>query len=136
MGNSQPGLIAHTITDDANVSDGTVIPITLSVCHICRSSFKVVIKEKIRPIGRMKASKMGAGDGVHEFFTDFYDRLMLLPNTADFDSILRPGNSDKYQVSRRGAILMRIVRFVLNIQSENEQVSSLFNVFDDSYGSC
>jgi hypothetical protein len=116
-----------TDSDDDRLSDTdsifSLIPISSNVCKSCRDSFKIVIKDKQpQSANRLRQLKSAAAsDGVREFYTSFYDRLMALPS-KQFESIIRPGGSDKNQATRRGAILMRMVRFVLSIQEETDEV--------------
>ena len=104
-------------------------PVTRTICSICNTSFMKITRRDNKKSKRNLHHKMSTNvdpASIHNFYNAFYARLERTDTShLNFESILNPLNSRnvrKSQADVRGAILLRIIRFVLNVQSESEEV--------------
>jgi hemoglobin-like flavoprotein len=70
--------------------------------------------------------------GLTAFYTDFYDRLDVVDSGGRFEAILsRHSSGDK--VASKGAILLRIIKFVLRIEEDNKQTQMILYMLGKSH---
>ena len=117
-----------------SIQDEISIPLTVQVAHFTPSSFPLVpiINSKTTNFCSTSWSKIVANDAVDEygasvsgmtaFYSEFYDRLDALDSTGKFEAVLSRHSSAENKVEAKGAILIRIINFVLNIEADTRDV--------------
>lgn len=90
--------------------------ISPSVAETCRESWKIIMDSTSVEDGVTTT-------GVTLFYHEFYNRLALEDNTGEFEAIItrNMGGHMNNQMVAKGAILMRIIKFVLLIDSDSPQ---------------
>ena len=100
-----------------------VHPVTRTICQVCNTSFTKITRGGRRSKRNSMHSEIDFGS-IHNFYNEFYSRLERTDTShLNFKSILHPTTTTKSQADVRGAILLRIIRFVLNVQSESNEVN-------------
>lgn len=59
--------------------------------------------------------------GLTVFYKEFYERLDLMDSSGRFDAVLSKHSSADNAMAAKGAILLRIIRYVLNITTDNDK---------------
>jgi hemoglobin-like flavoprotein len=59
--------------------------------------------------------------GITVFYREFYDRLDLMDSSGRFDAVLSKHSSSENAMAAKGAILLRIIKYVANISGDNDR---------------
>ena len=107
-------------------------PVEVQVAHYTPSSFPLVPKVTNESMALCKETwdfitqPVEAPDGqvvsgVTLFYTEFYDTLEVFDRTGKFETILRQHSGGSDTLAARGAILIRIIRYALALDPEDEK---------------
>lgn len=88
--------------------------VTKSTIAVCRESWQYVLK----PIQKEDGTVMS---GLTAFYTEFYDNLDMIDTNEKFESILRQHAGGLETRVAKGAILIRIMTYALNLEPESEK---------------
>jgi hemoglobin-like flavoprotein len=121
------------------------LPMEVYVAHFTPSTFPLV------PVVTKRSSQLCADSyaamvdqdhiddqgvrisGITMFYSEFYDRLEQLDSNGKFESILSRHSSGTNTVAAKGAILIRIIRFVLAIDGDSEQIQMQLHMLGKSH---
>lgn len=114
------------------------IPLEIQVAHFTPSSFPMVpiITPRSARIcaetwklicAAVKQEDGSTQSGITIFYNDFYERLAMFDSSGRFDAVLSRNTSGQNKIAAKGAIIVRIVQFLLQIEEDSEKVQlSLF----------
>eukprot|EP00596_Hydrurales_sp_CCMP1899_P002328 CAMPEP_0119039834 /NCGR_PEP_ID=MMETSP1177-20130426/9528_1 /TAXON_ID=2985 /ORGANISM="Ochromonas sp, Strain CCMP1899" /LENGTH=281 /DNA_ID=CAMNT_0007004209 /DNA_START=257 /DNA_END=1102 /DNA_ORIENTATION=- len=121
------------------------IPLQIQVAHFTPSSFPMI------PIVNAQSSKMCAdswstivqqtvntGDGqsisgMTAFYNEFYERLRMFDSSGKFDAVLSRHSGGQNQIAAKGAIILRIVKFVVRIDVDSQQNDMMLYMLGKSH---
>jgi hypothetical protein len=83
--------------------------VTKRSSQLCTDSYAAMVEQEHIDDQGIKVS------GITMFYSEFYDRLEQLDSNGKFESVLSRHSSGTNTVAAKGAILIRIIRFVLAI---------------------
>lgn len=103
------------------------VPLQVMVAHYTPSNFPIVpmVDAHIASLCARSWEKIIADvsgeamSGMTTFYTEFYDRLEVYDSNGMFDALLTKHSSGTNKIAAKGAILLRIVKFVLAIREDN-----------------
>ena len=110
------------------------IPIDIQVAHFTPSSFPLIpiitekSQQKIYDSWKYITENGSADDagsvisGMTVFYTEFYSRLDVIDSNHAFDAILSKFASGSNAIAAKGAILFRIISFLLNLDFRGENI--------------
>jgi hemoglobin-like flavoprotein len=123
----------------------TSIPIEVAVAHFTPSNFPLmpVINKKTSGIcgeswkiimsNETKDEFGGSISGIASFYNDFYERLELFDSSGRFEAVLTRHSSDSNKIAAKGAILIRIIQYVLKIEKDNDETQLLLYMLGKSH---
>lgn len=120
------------------------IPIEIQVAHFTPSSFPMV------PIITHRSARIcaetwklicssgreedgSAQSGITIFYNDFYERLAMFDSSGRFDAVLSRNTSGQNKIAAKGAIIVRIVQFLLQIEEDSEKVQLMLFMLGKSH---
>eukprot|EP00607_Mallomonas_marina_P008568 CAMPEP_0182418242 /NCGR_PEP_ID=MMETSP1167-20130531/2733_1 /TAXON_ID=2988 /ORGANISM="Mallomonas Sp, Strain CCMP3275" /LENGTH=270 /DNA_ID=CAMNT_0024592373 /DNA_START=255 /DNA_END=1067 /DNA_ORIENTATION=+ len=71
--------------------------------------------------------------GMTRFYNEFYERLEVFDSSGKFEAVLSRHSSGSDKIAAKGAILIRIVKFVLKIEEDNKQTQLLLYMLGKSH---
>ena len=87
--------------------------ISAQTTKLCVDSWaKIIAKKSVDPDGEEVS-------GLIMFYSDFYSRLTLFDSQGQFEAVLAAHAGGQNLMSAKGAILIRIIKFVLAIESDS-----------------
>lgn len=90
--------------------------ISTTTSKICQDSWNLIVeKESIDEFGNKTS-------GITGFYREFYDRLEVLDSGGRFEAVLGRHTSGDNKIAAKGAILIRIIQFVLQIEKDSKEV--------------
>jgi len=99
-----------------------------SKCNrLCNASWESIVRSPYTDSNGYTTS------GMTMFYTEFYSRLAIFDSSGKFEAVLSSGSSEANNISSKGAILTRIIKFVLRIEEENEQTQLLLYMLGRSH---
>ena len=95
---------------------------------LCRDSWVVIMKSDV-------ADQYGGPSisGMTAFYNEFYERLEVFDSSGKFDAVLSRHSSGMNKIAAKGAILIRIVDFVLKLREDNKQNAVLLYMLGKSH---
>lgn len=121
------------------------IPLEIMVAHFTPSSFPLVPTISKRTVLLLEKSweKINARDATDEFgtvtpgmivfYSEFYERLEIFDNSGSFDAILGKGATSENKIVAKGAILIRIVQYILQIEGDSKRVQTSLYMLGKSH---
>ena len=87
--------------------------ITKKTSTICKSSWDLILSKTL-------VDESGSSiSGMSLFYNEFYQRLDLFDSSGTFDKILSQNNSGQNKIAAKGAIIIRIIKFILMIEQDS-----------------
>jgi hemoglobin-like flavoprotein len=83
--------------------------------HLCAASWAIIEGQSI------KINDYDMISGMAAYYSEFYDRLEQFDSTGKFDAVLSRNSKAEDQISAKGAIILRIVKFVVRLDPESPQ---------------
>lgn len=82
----------------------------------CKESWKYIMDTDVKneDTGIMTS-------GITVFYREFYERLEVMDTSGKFEAVLSKHATETNKMAAKGAILLRIVKFVLNIFEDSDQ---------------
>ena len=91
--------------------------------RLCTTSWKLICSKKEKTESGMELT------GITLFYNDFYERLKLVDENKKIESILSAHSTGLNKIAEKGAIIIRIVNYVLSITNNDEQTQlRLYNL--------
>jgi len=91
--------------------------------RLCTTSWKLICSNKEKTESGMELT------GITLFYNDFYERLKLVDENKKIESILSAHSTGLNKIAEKGAIIIRIVNYVLSITTNDEQTQlRLYNL--------
>lgn len=123
--------IGEVMMQQSNFQDQYVSPISIQVAHYTPASFPltpVVTNSTLRVCRESWALIMAPVErdgivtsGMTLFYTEFYDTLEVFDKMGKFESVLKQHSGGMDGVAAKGAILIRIVHYVLALDPDSEK---------------
>lgn len=85
-------------------------------CKIIADSWQIVVKNEI------KDSYGNSTSGITAFYNEFYERLEVQDTSGRFDAVLTRNVDGMSKLQAKGAILIRIIKFVMAIEEDSREV--------------
>jgi hemoglobin-like flavoprotein len=82
---------------------------------LCATSWAIIEGQTIRINDHDMISGMAA------YYSEFYESLEQFDSTGKFDAVLSRNSKNGNEISAKGAIILRIVKFVVRLDPESEQ---------------
>ena len=114
------------------------IPLQVMVAHFTPSSFPLIptVNEQSSLLctqswGMIVAQVIKVDDysqisGMTAFYNEFYERLKMFDSSGKFDAVLSRHSGGQNQIAAKGAIILRIVKFVVRIKSDAQNDMLLY----------
>ena len=139
---------SHLLQLQRDLEKAYKIPLELQVAHFTPSSFP------LSPIITSKSSKLCAQSwkkiinnsikdevgneisGITTFYNEFYERLDIVDSSGRFEAVLTrhvSGSNTSNRVAAKGAILLRIISFILQIESDSKQTQLMLYMLGKSH---
>ena len=80
----------------------------------CKESWKFILDTEVK-----NEDTGGMTSGLTVFYHEFYDRLDLMDSSGRFEAVLSKHASGTNKMAAKGAILLRIIKYVLNFTEDN-----------------
>lgn len=97
--------------------------------ELCAASWKVIVSKDVTgPAGNLIS-------GITVFYDEFYARLALFDANGNFETILVKHSTGQNKIAAKGAILIRIIKFVLLIVEDNKKVRQSLDALGRSHTS-
>ena len=91
--------------------------------HLCTTSWKLICNKKEKTESGVDLT------GITLFYNDFYERLKLVDENKKIESILSAHSTGLNKIAEKGAIIIRIINYVLSITINDEQTQlRLYNL--------
>lgn len=90
--------------------------VSSDTCKSCQDSWNLIIGKECSDEFGNKTS------GITGFYREFYDRLEVLDSGGRFEAVLGRHTSGDNKIAAKGAILIRIIQFVLQIEKDSKEV--------------
>ena len=71
--------------------------------------------------------------GMTVFYIEFYNRLSVLDTNGRFEAILSRHSIEKNKIAAKGAILIRIINFVLRIENDDKSTQMMLYMLGKSH---
>jgi hemoglobin-like flavoprotein len=71
--------------------------------------------------------------GMTAFYNEFYERLQMFDTSGKFDAVLSRHSGGQNQIAAKGAIILRIVKFVVRINVDSKQNDMLLYMLGKSH---
>jgi hemoglobin-like flavoprotein len=135
---------SHLLVLQKSLEKAYKIPLEVQVAHFTPSSFPLL------PIINPKSSKLCAQSwkkitenvkdelgnelsGITVFYNEFYERLEQFDSSGRFDAVLSRHSSGSNRIAAKGAILIRIINFILKIEEDNKETQLLLFMLGKSH---
>ena len=114
------------------------VPLQVMVAHFTPSSFPLIptVNEQSSLLctqswGTIVAQVIKVDDysqisGMTAFYNEFYERLKMFDSSGKFDAVLSRHSGGQNQIAAKGAIILRIVKFVVRIKSDAQNDMLLY----------
>jgi hemoglobin-like flavoprotein len=91
--------------------------------RLCLDSWKLICSKK-------ETTESGVElNGITLFYNDFYERLNLVDENKKIESVLSAHSTGLNKIAEKGAIIIRIINYVLSIKKNDEQTQfRLYNL--------
>mmetsp|Transcript_1471 Transcript_1471/g.1547 ORF Transcript_1471/g.1547 Transcript_1471/m.1547 type:complete len:274 (+) Transcript_1471:171-992(+) len=121
------------------------IPIELSVAHFTPTSFPIIplINKNTTDLCTESWNKIlnteykdengVTTSGMTMFYNDFYERLDIFDSSGRFEAVLNRHSSGANKIAAKGAILIRIVKFVLKFEEDSKESQALLHNLGKSH---
>ena len=129
--------IGRISTIQYQIQESMTFPLEIQVAHYTPSSFPLrpIINNNTAKICAESWKKVVANNitdengstvsGITVFYSDFYDRLELFDSKGVFEAVLTRHASGDNKAAAKGAILLRIVNFMLAIEGDTPETQTL-----------
>jgi hemoglobin-like flavoprotein len=121
------------------------IPLQVMVAHFTPSSFPMI--PTVNPqssqlctdswskiVGHVVPTSDGNSiSGMTAFYNEFYERLKTFDTSGKFDAVLSRHSGGQNQIAAKGAIILRIVKFVVRIDVNSKQNDMLLYMLGKSH---
>lgn len=95
--------------------------------ELCAASWKTIVSKDVTgPAGNLIS-------GITVFYDEFYARLALFDANGSFEKILVKHSTGQNKIAAKGAILIRIVKYVLLIVEDNKKVRQSLDALGKSH---
>ncbi len=95
--------------------------------QICSDSWNVILNKGV------KDEFGNTTSGMTLFYNDFYERLAQFDQNGKFDAVLSRHSNGMNKIAAKGAILVRIIKFILKIESDSEQTQLMLYMLGKSH---
>ena len=114
------------------------IPLQVMVAHFTPSSFPLIPTVNLESSllctqswGKIVAQIIRLDEysqisGMTAFYNEFYERLAMFDTSGKFDAVLTRHSGGQNQIAAKGAIILRIVKFVVRIKSDSQNDMLLY----------
>lgn len=121
------------------------VPLSIQVAHFTPASFPLVpvINRHVNKLCSTSWNSLVEQEfegengtsvaGITIFYHEFYKRLAMFDNKGMFEAVLSRHSGSANKVAVKGAILVRIIKFVLSIQEDCEEVQLSLYVLGKSH---
>jgi len=101
-----------------------LVPIINSqINRLCVDSWKLIYSKKEKTDSGVELT------GITLFYNDFYERLKLVDENRKIESVLSAHSTGLNKIAEKGAIIIRIINYVLSINKNDEQTQfRLYNL--------
>ena len=101
-----------------------LVPIINSqINRLCVDSWKLIYSKKEKTDSGVELT------GITLFYNDFYERLKLVDENRKIESVLSAHSTGLNKIAEKGAIIIRIINYVLSITKNDEQTQfRLYNL--------
>lgn len=135
----------HVLALQASIQSKLRIPLEVQVAHftpssfpllpiitprstkLCSESWKTIVNQEIKDEYGISLS------GITVFYNEFYERLEQFDSSGRFEAVLSRHSSSSNRIAAKGAILVRIVKFVLAIDGDNKQTQTMLYMLGRSH---
>jgi hemoglobin-like flavoprotein len=94
---------------------------------LCTESWAKIVAQSVKVDEHSQISGMTA------FYNEFYERLQMFDSSGKFDAVLSRHSGGQNQIAAKGAIILRIVKFVVRIQHDSKQNGMLLYMLGKSH---
>lgn len=94
---------------------------------LCTESWGKIVAQSVKVDEHSQISGMTA------FYNEFYERLQMFDSSGKFDAVLSRHSGGQNQIAAKGAIILRIVKFVVRIQHDSKQNAMLLYMLGKSH---
>lgn len=94
---------------------------------LCRSSWQVIVAQRERNEHGIEIH------GITAFYNDFYERLGKVDTGSHFEKVLMKHAIDTNKIAAKGAILIRVVEFMLRIDGDTPGTRAKFRMLGQSH---
>jgi hemoglobin-like flavoprotein len=94
---------------------------------LCNSSWSHIIEQQ------EGNDQGGITSGMTLFYSEFYERLDILDGSGKFEAVLSRHSPVQNKIANKGAILIRIVKFILSIDSSDQRVQFMLYMLGKSH---
>lgn len=121
------------------------IPLQIQVAHFTPSSFPIIpyVNHHSSQLCSNSWAKIvsqtvetGEGpsiSGMTAFYNEFYERLRMFDSSGKFDAVLSRHSGGQNQIAAKGAIILRIVKFVVRIDVNSKQNDMMLYMLGKSH---
>ena len=134
-----------TVLDLQNSFKKISIPMEVAVAHYTPSSFPlvpIISKNTCKIIGEswqlivkneVIDSFGNSTSGITAFYNDFYERLDMLDTSGRFEAVLTRNVDGMSKLQAKGAILIRIIKYIMAIEGDSRDVQYSLYVLGKSH---
>lgn len=97
------------------------------ISNICKKSWDIICNKEDQDEYGTKTS------GITAFYNEFYARLDLVDPNGVIDAVLAKHSSGMNKIASKGAILIRIVKYVLSIKKDDEETQTKLYMLGKSH---
>jgi hemoglobin-like flavoprotein len=97
------------------------------ISQLCRDSWKTIISKKEMIESGVELT------GITLFYNDFYERLKTLDESQKIEAILSAHSTGHNKIAEKGAIIIRIINYILSIKKNDEQTQYRLYVLGKSH---
>jgi hemoglobin-like flavoprotein len=121
------------------------IPLQIQVAHFTPSSFPMIpivnpqsselcADSWAKIVGQVIKTEDGTSiTGMTVFYNEFYERLSMFDSSGKFDAVLSRHSGGQNQIAAKGAIILRIVKFVVRIDVDSKQNDMMLYMLGKSH---
>ncbi len=109
-------------------SNFPLVPIiNRTTARICSDSWNIILNSTVKDdFGNVIS-------GMTVFYNDFYERLAQFDHNGKFEAVLSRHSNGMNKIAAKGAIIIRIIKFLLKIESDNEQTQLMLYILGKSH---
>jgi hemoglobin-like flavoprotein len=155
MGNKQSVHLIDTDRDDYNdyphhknqltLQNKINIPLQVMVAHFTPSSFPLIptvnkttsllcaASWAIIEGENVQINEFHQISGMSAYYNEFYERLEMHDSSGKFDAVLSRHSKDDNNISAKGAIILRIVKFVVRLDAASPQNDMILYMLGKSH---